>query len=402
MIERALSQPYEPISEGQLGRPLFHLTVVTRLISLEDKWRCDAVVEINYDLIQFVRHPEGYLGEVEVILHIKDEKGVQVWREVKQKKALVRRFEETNDRRKFLWLLFSPFLPPGEYRVQVVVTDTESLQSYTQEMRFSVSVPNADLAVSGPLFSLSPDWDSTLVFPQDVAFRRLIGDSLGQIWAFFDVIAAKEDPWGKISLIVRSESGMIVFQDSSAHHFKEGYQTIVVLIPYSRIPYGEYQLQAEVFSQGRQVVKNSQLQVNHFGLPPTIRNLEEAIRQLKYIATESEIESLMRIFPSQREEAFLNFWNRNFPTPGERVNGKMIEYYSRIDYANHHFSSNRSGWETDRGKIYIIYGPPVSVERSGFNEQGSLEIWYYPHLGKRFVFRDEFGFGDFRLISPPW
>jgi hypothetical protein len=38
------------------------------------------------------------------------------------------------------------------------------------------------------------------------------------------------------------------------------------------------------------------------------------------------------------------------------------EHYRRIAYANQHFASAIPGWKTDRGRIYIVYGPPDEIE----------------------------------------
>ena len=67
------------------------------------------------------------------------------------------------------------------------------------------------------------------------------------------------------------------------------------------------------------------------------------------------------------------------------------EFYSRIEYANKRFfSSLKQGCETDMGKIFIIYGPPDTVENR-IDEFGRYEIWTY-HNNKKFIFINRFGF----------
>jgi hypothetical protein len=79
----------------------------------------------------------------------------------------------------------------------------------------------------------------------------------------------------------------------------------------------------------------------------------------------------------------------------------MDEYYLRVEYANENFSTNRDGWETDRGRIYVLYGEPTDIERHPFEINSKpYEVWYYDHLNRRFVFVDYTGFGDYELTWP--
>ncbi|RPH31043.1 GWxTD domain-containing protein, partial [bacterium] len=57
------------------------------------------------------------------------------------------------------------------------------------------------------------------------------------------------------------------------------------------------------------------------------------------------------------------------------------------------------GSRTDRGKIYILYGPPTSMDRSLDPAAGFQETWIYEKLGKRFVFKDQSKSGNY-VLSP--
>jgi len=78
------------------------------------------------------------------------------------------------------------------------------------------------------------------------------------------------------------------------------------------------------------------------------------------------------------------------------------ELERRVKFGNQHFSvaaEDRPGWQTDRGKIYVIYGAPSEVRRRSL-EVGSnpYETWYYLHIARRFVFLDKSGEGNYRLV----
>ena len=77
----------------------------------------------------------------------------------------------------------------------------------------------------------------------------------------------------------------------------------------------------------------------------------------------------------------------------------MVEFQARVTYSIENFSNISPGWRSDRGRIYINYGAPSFTEISQQNNRGySYLVWFYPS-GKQFVFVDEDGFGDFRLVK---
>ena len=71
--------------------------------------------------------------------------------------------------------------------------------------------------------------------------------------------------------------------------------------------------------------------------------------------------------------------------------GKLLkEFYKRTQYVNKQYSFlTKQGWESDRGRIYIIHGPPNKINNE-FNDIGEFEVWIY-HANKRYVFIKNFG-----------
>ena len=64
----------------------------------------------------------------------------------------------------------------------------------------------------------------------------------------------------------------------------------------------------------------------------------------------------------ERDQFIEQFWLRRDPTPDTVENEYKEEHYRRIAYANEHFAAGKQGWRTDRGRIYIAYGPPDEIE----------------------------------------
>jgi TonB family protein len=84
----------------------------------------------------------------------------------------------------------------------------------------------------------------------------------------------------------------------------------------------------------------------------------------------------------ERNQFIQQFWDRRDQMAGH--GGAKEEHYGRIAYSNEHFASDRPGWSTDRGHIYIVLGKPDSIDShpSGKSAVGSLpyEVWHYGHV----------------------
>ncbi|HLK65507.1 MAG TPA: GWxTD domain-containing protein [Bryobacteraceae bacterium] len=82
-----------------------------------------------------------------------------------------------------------------------------------------------------------------------------------------------------------------------------------------------------------------------------------------YIISDEERSAFKKLATEDEQEQFIEqFWLRRDPTPGTVENEFRDEHYRRIAYANEHFATGISGWKTDRGRVYIVYGPPDEIE----------------------------------------
>jgi GWxTD domain-containing protein len=105
-----------------------------------------------------------------------------------------------------------------------------------------------------------------------------------------------------------------------------------------------------------------------------------------YIITDEERKAFLQLQTDEERDQFIQqFWLRRDPTPDTEENEYKEEHYRRIAYANEHFASGIPGWKTDRGRIYIMYGPPDEIDShpSGGTyerpiEEGGGETSTYP------------------------
>jgi len=118
-----------------------------------------------------------------------------------------------------------------------------------------------------------------------------------------------------------------------------------------------------------------------------------------YIITDEERQAFKRLNTDEERQQFVEqFWLRRDPTPDTEENEYKEEHYRRIEYANDHYASGIPGWKTDRGMIYIKYGPADEVEShpSGGSyqrpyEEGGGETSTYPFEDWRYRYIEGVG-----------
>lgn len=137
-------------------------------------------------------------------------------------------------------------------------------------------------------------------------------------------------------------------------------------------------------------------------------DLTNKIAQANYILPDDIRKSLEKATVlSEKQRMFFDFWIKR-DQPNTRPLSAYNDYYSRVDLANHKFSYQKTiGWKTDRGRIFIMYGPPDRTIDELFNTQAKPYIqWQYIGRGYRlsegsrafFYFVDKMGGGNFTLV----
>ena len=134
-------------------------------------------------------------------------------------------------------------------------------------------------------------------------------------------------------------------------------------------------------------------------------------QEVVYIITPTEREIFLKLKTDRERDLFIEaFWKHRDPIPETEENEFKIEHYKRIEYANKYFGREaaKPGWMTDRGRMYIILGPPNDIQHiDGKSEIYNCEIWFYQGKqemglppGFNLLFYQEKGTGEMRLYSP--
>lgn len=142
---------------------------------------------------------------------------------------------------------------------------------------------------------------------------------------------------------------------------------------------------------------------------------------VSYIITPEERSAFLHLETNEERENFIeNFWERRNPDQGSAENSYKEEYYRRVAFTNEHYSSGIPGWKTDRGRIYLMWGPPDETdshpaggpytrtpeEGGGETSTYPFEDWryrYLPGIGENveLEFVDPSGSGEYHLTMDP-
>lgn len=126
---------------------------------------------------------------------------------------------------------------------------------------------------------------------------------------------------------------------------------------------GMYFIQSDTASREGQLIN-----CFHDGYPE-ITEADALAAPLRYLTTGDEYSKIMQA--GDRKAAVDEFWLERCGSE-ERAREVLKRYYRRVEGANRNFTTHTEGWKSDRGMIYIIFGPPLNVYHSG-----STETWIY-------------------------
>src|SRR2546428_13238535 len=158
----------------------------------------------------------------------------------------------------------------------------------------------------------------------------------------------------------------------------------------------------------------------------TRRELDSAYRQwltedVTYIISPDERNAFLQLDTNEEREQFIEqFWLRRSSNPDLPENDFKEEHYRRIAYANEHYASGIPGWKTDRGRMYIMWGPADEVEShptggtydrpmeegGGSTSTYPWETWrwrYLEGIGENVIieFVDPSGSGEYHMTMDP-
>ncbi|HEY6953420.1 MAG TPA: GWxTD domain-containing protein [Bacteroidota bacterium] len=190
----------------------------------------------------------------------------------------------------------------------------------------------------------------------------------------------------------------------------------------SSFPSGRYQLRVSVCNQAgndlsgatktiflnnphikQQKANPSALNATEFA-GMTSDELSDEFREAQYYAKADETKRFKQLTTQESKRDFLaRFWSDVENGAGGRMSIMRGEFLHRIGVANQRYHGfGKDGWQTDRGRVYLVYGEPDEVERFPSSENSKpYEVWHYYNIesGVEFDFVDRSGFGNYILVN---
>lgn len=417
-------------SNAQAVRHLEVDAVSARAGDGSENTRLDVYTRIPYSSLRFISSGEGFVASYDVRIAVHELRGEDRAGSllqapvVSEQRVVARDFAQTRTEQLYHPTMQSLRLAPGRYLLDVQLQDGHSNETFSQEVPVEVRDLRGATAISDLILIEAYDPQANSITP--VVSNR-IGSEQRSVKFFYEVYANQpRDVHVEREIVrvrksssppsVRSFLGMgrgdemanaeVAYQQTEPRRMSRGRNPFVVEIPLDEFKVGEYVARVSILDDAGRVIDRTEksLALHWTGLAEHIRDLDEAIAQLRYIAKASDIQHIQDgRTQEERLRRFREFWERRDPTPGSDRNERMEEYYYRIAYANRNFGQVAEGWQTDRGRVFFRFGEPDLVERQASDVNARpLEVWYYNRIGRRFIFIDRTGFGDFELHVPSW
>ena len=322
-------------------------------------------------------------------------------------------------------------VPPGEYEVAVAAASAEARASLTVpdygEARGTAlsSIELARRIARAPEGSESPFVKSgRLVQPYPDAFY---GGDLARVTYYTEVYGVPTDVPSYTVLAFLSNSTRPTPIDGTVTRTERPVQPVDVIvgaIDVSALPTGEYVLHLAVLNAANEGIAERTKRL--FVINPDVAQPAQAIAEAqddellyaamgeeelalnvahaRVIATSRERSELIALRTDEDRRAYLvRFWRNRNNLAGATGDARRT-FYDRLTRVNDRFRYGGSpGYRTDRGRVYLTYGPPSGVDRQAFNSDSApFEVWTYENIPgegvSEFVFVDRTNSGEMSLV----
>ena len=390
-------------SDNVASYPLFHYDIVVHA-SKEDlsMGRIEIFIEVLYDDLQFLKAVDSYDAEYElsaIILDGNEQVDGDIWKE----SISVETYDQTNSR-SAIDLTHKTFeIEPGKYTVKLQFEDVESGRTYSSEQKIRVD-DYSKPAVSGSeiTFARQVEMDGNQIksiFPEVTTSYKGLGYPA---FAYFEIYNPQLAESAEISYQIIGEQSKFKYKETKRIDLAGERSAFSIALPTDSLSHDRYRLIVDIVANKKKARLEKHFYIRWGGLPRNAQDLDTAIKQLQYLATSKEWKKLKKAPQDKKLQYFIEFWETRDPSPGTEQNEAMESYYAKIDAANQAFTvMGRDGWQSDRGIVFIVLGPPDEVIRNDYpSNSRPYQIWQYYSINRQFEFYDRNGFGDYEFVYP--
>ncbi len=433
----AFSQPRGMMRDAPDEMPPFLFFEAVNLIATDSSLsRLDIQYRIDQNFFIAVKNrdsnsPLSFISRGEVLIDLFDSLGVSKARSIQRIEIGADNSERGPAGSKWSQGISSFQVPPGPYKIVFEIDDLESERRFTDD-KYMVRLKKFGTTLRETSTPLFIDWKSgqaplTTVTPIGFGPHLLFGrkaavyievplgtSTASEAWVEYRILSKPLQ--GKSTAPIVAETLSVatmphvrlerVKSDSTVAYMvssNDSSKALGLFIPLAseKLPLRRFDLAITIKVGGEEYKATKNFQMVWPEMPFSLRDVDYAINALKYITTDDQRDSLRSGDFEQRRDNLEAFWKRKDNTRGTAYNEVMVEYYKRVDHATKTFGTLREpdGFKSDRGKTYILYGPPTKTERALSSSEGYKEMWIYETLGKRFIFADQTKTGNYVLVS---
>ncbi|MBK7629313.1 MAG: GWxTD domain-containing protein [Ignavibacteriales bacterium] len=365
----------------------------------------DIYIQVPYKNVQFLKSNLGFTAKYSITASVFDSSKKKLivektWNEI----INVIDFGMTTTKENYKLSKRTFDLLPGTYSIRTMLSDKDSRQEAIGENIFTVKEYVGDITLSDILMISKSD-NATGKNELIPNISRNIPSSKNRVQFYYEVyVKDSVDTKKSFEYSVLNSEKNLIHKEVEDRDLKPGINKVFYSLSEFSFDLGVYSLSVSMLDENSKAIQtvNKAFYSHWKGLPVVITDIDKAISQTVYIATPEELDNMQDAeTTSEKTKRFLEYWKKKDPSPNNDENEIFDEYFRRIEYANENFSNYTEGWRSDRGMVYTILGAPNNIDRHPFEyDSKPYEVWEYYDINRSFVFLDQTGFGDYRLMTP--
>jgi GWxTD domain-containing protein len=316
---------------------------------------------------------------------------------------------------------------PGRYAIEAAVTDSASgrvRRQRTEVVAYPQRPAASDLLLVRALRRAGAG-DTTPRSGEvrkgalllETSGRPLATPERAQVGYYLELYAQRPETASVVAQVLDGAGKQYAATEGQQIALPAGGGTATAMLDLGGLPPGDYRLKLIVATRDSQLVREAAFGMTGFApqpaevaAPDSLATLSEAkldsmYAPLVYLVTPEERGVYGGLTPEGKRSYLRQFWKRRDPTPGTARNEVEDEFYRIVADADRQFREKGGaavpGWRTDRGRIFIRFGPPDDVLSRTQPKMGTRPYlaWKYTK-GKlrKFVFLDSTSMGTYELI----
>lgn len=423
-----------PLSkDSRVGIPPFEVDFASFADTAKGKSRLEVYYKLRNVGFAFVKKEGEYKAAYDMEISVLGDNGREVASKRTSEDFTVQSYDQTQSLESYRLNAAFFSVPPGDYKLKLLLTDNNSNESSTATRK--VKVPDftqGNFALSDvELIGAFADSAELPLFKKEgrtliPSVSRAFGDPDTLLNFYYEAYTKTKEP----------KSCQVEYEITQHYHGRWAKKTdslqlagpktaVFGRLSVVQLPPGDYRLKVTLREGKRELAREEEdFRVSWNWEAAILHNFKDVLDLLRYFSREVDLKPLEKAAPDKRLEAWNKFWKERDPTPASKENEAKDEFDRRVRFADAYFGHmGLPGWRSDMGKIYIRYGEPDQVDEdpSGLRNTNpfqenlgpyttnvtrirqtghATQTWYYFSFRRAFSFEDVTGSGSW-VLRPP-